>query len=146
MAIYFAFRTPATRNNRLEQVHLHGQGEPDTARFLPVQRIGPKFESWEPLEAAFALDVDQTRFEPGDGVIFKEFVKGPGGGDHTPGIRATTQDLAASSPLPWNLHAIRLLLKSLSDAQRRIPDSAIKRSKPTEPARSTNRKPKVSGL
>lgn len=116
MATYLALLTAAARNNRLEKLHLHGLGEPDIARYLPVQRIAPKFESWESVEAAFLSEVGQTRFESGDGIRFKEFVKRHGGRYHTPGIRAAARDLASSGPLPKDLHALGLLLKSLSDA------------------------------
>ena len=116
MATYLALLTAAARNNRLERLHLHGLGEPDIARYLPVQRIAPEFESWESVEAAFLSEVGRTRFESGDGIRFKEFVKRHGGRYHTPGIRAAARDLASSGPLPRDLHALGLLLKSLSDA------------------------------
>lgn len=115
MATYLALLTAAARNNRLEKLHLHGLSEPDIARYLPVQRIAPEFESWESVEAAFLSEMGQTRFESGDGIRFKEFVKRHGGRYHTTGIRAAARDLASSGPLPRDLHALGLLLKSLSD-------------------------------
>ena len=98
-------------------LHLQGLGEPAIARCLSIQRIEPKFESWQSVEAAFLSEVGQTWRGPGGGARFKEFVKSHGGRCHTPGVRAAVRDLASSGAPVEDLHAQGLLLKSLDNAQ-----------------------------
>ena len=98
-------------------LHLQGLGEPAIARCLSIQRIEPKFESWQSVEAAFLSEEGQTWRGPGGGARFKEFVKSHGGRCHTPGVRAAVRDLASSGAPVEDLHAQGLLLKSLDNAQ-----------------------------
>ena len=115
MNTYLALLTAAVRANKLEHIHPYGLSTADIARLLPIEKVAPSFESWTEADSMFLESVRQTRFQRGDGALFKKFINNTKGGRYTtPGLREAADEMRRSNAVPSEILRLGKFIESQS--------------------------------